>query len=40
MDILFINNLLPNSIPFGQTQLPNLWDYADTIDTLSFLSQI
>jgi hypothetical protein len=34
------NNLLPNSIPFGQTQLPNLWDYADTIDTLSFLSQI
>ena len=34
------NNLLPNSIQFGQTQLPNLWDYADTIDTLSFLSQI
>jgi hypothetical protein len=34
------NKLLPNSIPFGQTQLPNLWDYADTIDTLSFLSQI
>ena len=34
------NNLLPNSISFGQTQLPNLWDYADNVDTLSFLSQI
>lgn len=29
-----------NSIPFGQTQKPNLWDYADNIDTLAFLSQI
>lgn len=30
------NNLVPNSIPFGQTQHPQLWDYADQIDTISF----
>ena len=31
------NNLVKNSIDFGQTQKPNLWDYADNVDTLSFL---
>lgn len=31
------NNLIPNSIAFGQTQLPRLWDYADNVDTLQFL---
>ncbi|WP_366182486.1 acyl-CoA reductase [Flavobacterium ovatum] len=31
------NNLIKNSIPFGQTQQPKLWDYADNIDTISFL---
>jgi len=31
------NNLVKNSIDFGQTQKPNLWDYADNIDTISFL---
>ena len=31
------NNLVKNSINFGQTQLPNLWDYADNVDTISFL---
>ncbi len=31
------NNLVANSINFGQTQKPNLWDYADNVDTLSFL---
>ncbi len=30
------NNLTQNSIPFGQTQHPQLWDYADNIDTISF----
>lgn len=30
-------NLVENSIPFGQTQQPNLWDYADNVDTISFL---
>jgi hypothetical protein len=31
------NNLIPNSISFGQTQQPKLWDYADNVDTLLFL---
>jgi hypothetical protein len=30
-------SLIHNSIPFGQTQQPNLWDYADNVDTISFL---
>lgn len=34
------NNLLPNSIPFGQTQQPKLWDYADNVDTLQFLASL
>lgn len=31
------NNLIPNSIPFGETQKPKLWDYADNVDTIEFL---
>ena len=31
------NDLTDNSIPFGQTQKPKLWDYADNVDTLAFL---
>ena len=34
------NNLIENSIDFGQTQKPNLWDYADNVDTISFLLTI
>ena len=34
------NNLVPNSIPFGKTQKPELWDYADNIDTLNFLVKL
>ena len=34
------NNLIDNSIAFGQTQNPNLWDYADNVDTISFLLSI
>jgi hypothetical protein len=30
------NNLVQNSITFGQTQHPQLWDYADHVDTISF----
>jgi hypothetical protein len=33
-------NIIENSIPFGQTQNPNLWDYADNVDTLEFLLKI
>ncbi|MBP4143045.1 acyl-CoA reductase [Flavobacterium sp. P4023] len=31
------NDLVKNSIAFGQTQKPALWNYADNIDTISFL---
>ena len=31
------DNLIENSIGFGQTQKPALWNYADNIDTISFL---
>ena len=31
------NNLIKNSVAFGQTQQPKLWDYADNTDTISFL---
>ena len=31
------NDLIDGSISFGETQKPQLWDYADNIDTISFL---
>jgi hypothetical protein len=31
---------IENSIPFGATQKPALWDYADNVDTIAFLSKI
>lgn len=34
------NDLAENSIAFGQTQKPNLWDYADNIDTIEFLNNL
>ncbi|AMA49059.1 MULTISPECIES: acyl-CoA reductase [Flavobacterium] len=34
------NQLVENSIPFGQTQKPKLWDYADNIDTIAFLNSL
>lgn len=34
------HNLIENSVDFGQTQLPKLWDYADNVDTISFLTKI
>jgi hypothetical protein len=34
------NDLIPNSIPFGKTQKPELWDYADNVDTLQFLTSL
>lgn len=32
--------IIENSIPFGKTQKPELWDYADNVDTIAFLSLI
>ncbi len=34
------NGCIPDSIGFGQTQKPNLWDYADGIDTMEFLTKL
>lgn len=34
------NNFIENEIAFGQTQYPNLWDYADGINTLDFLAKL
>lgn len=31
------SNLTSNSIAFGETQKPQLWDYADNVDTITFL---
>mgnify|MGYP001942313407 CR=1 FL=1 len=31
------NGIMDDEIKFGQTQLPNLWDYADNVDTIAFL---
>lgn len=28
------------SLPFGESQLPHVWDYADGVDTLAFLSEL
>ncbi len=30
------NGFVEDEVKFGQTQLPNLWDYADGVDTISF----
>ncbi len=34
------NDLVSNSVAFGQTQKPRLWDYADNVDTLTFLNSL
>ncbi|MEM0542651.1 acyl-CoA reductase [Flavobacterium sp. j3] len=33
-------DVIKNSIPFGKTQQPELWDYADNVDTLLFLNKL
>ncbi|HET9488068.1 MAG TPA: acyl-CoA reductase [Chryseosolibacter sp.] len=35
-----VGNTEPQHIPFGQAQAPELWDYADRIDTLGFLQAL
>ena len=34
------NNFIENEVQFGQTQHPKLWDYADGVNTIQFLSKI
>ncbi len=38
--IVSANKEIKNGIPFGKAQSPDLWDYADNIDTLKFLIQL
>ncbi len=35
-----VGNSILATIPFGRTQCPSVWDYADQIDTLKFLSAL
>ncbi len=37
---LVSDSLTPESVTFGQTQHPQLWDYADGVDTLDFLIRL
>lgn len=32
--------IIEDSIPFGKTQRPELWDYADNVDTIAFLKDL
>lgn len=34
------NGWYPGSVPFGKAQYPDVWDYADNVDTLKFLSSL
>lgn len=34
------NAIIEGSIPFGTTQKPELWDYADNVDTIEFLLKV
>lgn len=34
------NAWFKNSLPFGQSQSPKLWDYADGVDTMQFLLEL
>jgi len=35
-----VSNELEQSIPYGQAQEPELWDYADDVDTMAFLTNL
>lgn len=34
------NNFMQGEIPFGKTQMPQLWDYADNVNILTFLNNL
>lgn len=40
MQCVVSNGILENSVAFGETQNPELWDYADQVDTIDFLLKI
>jgi hypothetical protein len=31
------SDVIPHAIPFGKSQQPDLWEYADGVDTMTFL---
>jgi hypothetical protein len=33
-------DFIENKVPFGQSQFPELWDYADGVDTIRFLTDL
>ncbi|WP_320019732.1 acyl-CoA reductase [Labilibaculum manganireducens] len=35
-----VGNEIPDAMPFGKAQEPELFDYADNVDTMEFLSQL
>lgn len=35
-----VGNTKPANIPFGKAQYPEVWDYADQLDTMKFLSEL
>ena len=35
-----VTEMLPEGVSFGQSQSPELWDYADGVDTLAFLARL
>jgi hypothetical protein len=35
-----VSTKIPGAIEFGKTQKPQLWDYADNVDTLAFLAAL
>ena len=34
------SGFIKEEVPFGHTQHPQLWDYADDVDTMSFLEKL
>ncbi len=34
------NEFIENEVTFGETQKPELWNYADDVDTIDFLLKI
>ena len=34
------SDILDTAVPFGESQKPRLWDYADNVDTLDFLQRL
>ena len=40
LQCIVAQNFMEEEIPFGKTQHPQLWDYADNVDTLDFLQKL